>query len=183
MVGGGGSTVAQTVASTLAAGLRRTASHWRILTFGQGLAFLLASSGAASATLALECRISLPAFQNLWIYVALAFHAGVALALRDWGEEGVEEDEVGGKGFAAEVDVGGGGEGRSRSTKAVRWLRGGPSSKSSSSSSTPNCAIPSGGRRGEWGSNFHPNPHPVVVIRDEHDDDDDDDWDCTVCIS
>ena len=54
----------------------------------------------------------------------------------------------------------------------MRWVRGGPSS----SSSTPNREIPSGERRGEGGSNFYPNPHPVVVIRDEHDDDDD--WDC-----
>ena len=66
--------VAQTI-NTLVEGLWHTIAHWRVLAFGQLLSLLLAVTGAASASLNMDCHLSAPTFQSLFVYVALAMHA------------------------------------------------------------------------------------------------------------
>jgi solute carrier family 35 protein F1/2 len=49
-------------------------SHWKILLWGQLLSLLLASAGAAQATLHLSCGLSAPTFTMATIYFVLSFH-------------------------------------------------------------------------------------------------------------
>ena len=49
------------------------ASQWKILVFGQILSFLLACTGAAQATLALDCHLSAPTFTVGLFYFGLSF--------------------------------------------------------------------------------------------------------------
>ena len=51
-----------------------TKTGWKVLILGQSLSFLLASSGAAQATLHLKCNLSAPTFASAFIYLALSFH-------------------------------------------------------------------------------------------------------------
>jgi solute carrier family 35 protein F1/2 len=48
-------------------------SHWKIIAFGQVLSFLLACTGAAQATLALDCKLSAPTFSVGLYYFGLSF--------------------------------------------------------------------------------------------------------------
>jgi solute carrier family 35 protein F1/2 len=47
-------------------------NHWKILLFGQALSLLLASAGAAQATLHLDCGLSAPTFTMTMIYFGLS---------------------------------------------------------------------------------------------------------------
>eukprot|EP00550_Attheya_septentrionalis_P001517 CAMPEP_0198290738 /NCGR_PEP_ID=MMETSP1449-20131203/8497_1 /TAXON_ID=420275 /ORGANISM="Attheya septentrionalis, Strain CCMP2084" /LENGTH=507 /DNA_ID=CAMNT_0043989283 /DNA_START=103 /DNA_END=1626 /DNA_ORIENTATION=- len=62
------------VGSFLVTGVVHTFEHKRILLAGQLLSFLLSVTGAASATLHMNCNLSAPAFQSLLLYVLLSFH-------------------------------------------------------------------------------------------------------------
>jgi len=46
--------------------------NWKVLVLGQGLSFLLASAGAAQATLHLRCGLSAPNFTTSLVYLGLA---------------------------------------------------------------------------------------------------------------
>jgi solute carrier family 35 protein F1/2 len=49
-------------------------ADWKILVFGQALSFLLAASGAAQATLALDCNLSAPIFEIGLCYAVLSLN-------------------------------------------------------------------------------------------------------------
>lgn len=49
-------------------------SHWKILLGGQILSFLLATAGAAQATLHMNCGLSAPTFTMSLVYFFLSFH-------------------------------------------------------------------------------------------------------------
>lgn len=83
-------------------------SHWKILMWGQVLSLLLASAGAAQATLHLSCGLSAPTFTMATIYFVLSFHLILVVwrtkkqrKLRDSGVDAIfhtagdnEEEEV-----------------------------------------------------------------------------------------
>lgn len=62
-------------------GLLCTSTGWKVLLFGQFLSFLLASGGAAQATLHLQCKLSAPTFTSSIIYFILSLH-GILLYQR-----------------------------------------------------------------------------------------------------
>jgi solute carrier family 35 protein F1/2 len=62
-----------TAGGCLAGAVFRVRSQWKILAAGQVLSFLLACSGAAQATLALDCHLSAPTFTVGLFYLGLAF--------------------------------------------------------------------------------------------------------------
>lgn len=55
-------------------GLLCTSTGWKVLFFGQALSFLLASGGAAQATLHLQCNLSAPTFTSSIIYLLLSLN-------------------------------------------------------------------------------------------------------------
>ena len=54
--------------------LQHLKNHWKVLLLGQVLSFLLASAGAAQATLHLECGLNAPTFTMSVVYFFLSFH-------------------------------------------------------------------------------------------------------------
>lgn len=60
-------------AKALQHGLRHVFANWKILVFGQCLSFFLAASGAAQATLVLDCSLSAPTFTVGLCYFVLSF--------------------------------------------------------------------------------------------------------------
>lgn len=50
----------------------RLRKDWKVIALGQGLSFLLASGGAAQATLHLDCGLSAPAFTMALVYLGLS---------------------------------------------------------------------------------------------------------------
>ena len=46
-------------------------AKWKIVVAGQLLSFLLACSGAAQATLHLDCHLTAPTFAVMWVYLGL----------------------------------------------------------------------------------------------------------------
>ena len=67
-------------------GLHKTANHWQILLFGQGLSLTLAGIGATSSELYLKCSLSAPTLLLSIMYLLLSFHF-VAQIIRHYYKE------------------------------------------------------------------------------------------------
>ena len=75
----------------------RLRTNWKIILLGQGLSFLLASAGAAQATLHLSCGLSAPTFTMALVYLGLSILHLPILFWRKWrrqrwhvGEDGIQ---------------------------------------------------------------------------------------------
>jgi len=71
------------ISSQLRQGASHIASEWRVLLLGQLLSLLLTGSGAATATLHINCRFTAPAFQSLFLYKLLNIHL-IRLIMKEW---------------------------------------------------------------------------------------------------
>ena len=58
-------------------------SHWKILAFGQFISLMMASAGAAQATLHFDCNLSAPLFCSGIFFVLLSLHLIPVYARRD----------------------------------------------------------------------------------------------------
>ena len=78
----GGSTIANSVVSTVVDGIHHTIAHWKVLLFGQFISFCLALSGAASEELNAACDVSIPLTQTTVVGVVLMFLG--AIRMKGW---------------------------------------------------------------------------------------------------
>eukprot|EP00985_Skeletonema_marinoi_P005872 scaffold2557_cov139-Skeletonema_marinoi.AAC.5 len=89
--------ISQTVTSTIVDGLVHTASHWRVILLGQGVALVLAVAGAANEILSMECTVSAPSTYNFFTYSIIAIFGAFALKreekLSKADEINIEEQE------------------------------------------------------------------------------------------
>ena len=72
LAGGGGGSLAATAVGTIAAGVRQSIAHWKVLLFGQGVALAFALAGAASEELNGVCGVSIPLSQTSVVAVFLS---------------------------------------------------------------------------------------------------------------
>ncbi|EJK56884.1 hypothetical protein THAOC_23138, partial [Thalassiosira oceanica] len=72
LAGGGGGSLAVSAVGTIAAGVRQSIAHWRVLLFGQGIALSFALAGAASEELNGVCGVSIPLSQTSVVAVFLS---------------------------------------------------------------------------------------------------------------
>mmetsp|Transcript_33839 Transcript_33839/g.77341 ORF Transcript_33839/g.77341 Transcript_33839/m.77341 type:complete len:490 (+) Transcript_33839:84-1553(+) len=72
LAGGGGGSLAVSAVGTIAAGVRQSIAHWRVLLFGQGIALSFALAGAASEELNGVCGVSIPLSQTSLVAVFLS---------------------------------------------------------------------------------------------------------------
>jgi len=74
------------VLSYLSLGHVKFASNWRTLLFGQALSLALAVGGSCSATLFIDCEISVPMFQNSLMYSMLIVYL-VKISIRQYTDK------------------------------------------------------------------------------------------------
>ena len=84
-IGSGDSTVAsiaRTVVSTINDGIVNTVAHWKVLLFGQCVAFVLAVAGGTNEVLHFECKVNAPSTYNTFGYSLIAIW-GCCMLRRD----------------------------------------------------------------------------------------------------
>ena len=69
-----GSSIAAHTLSSLKEGLSNTSSHFKLLLFGQFISFTMASLWTSQSTLYFRCKLSAPAFSNIWVYLIVSIH-------------------------------------------------------------------------------------------------------------
>jgi len=65
---------ASSVSTTVAIGIARAASNWKILLFGQAVSLSVFAIGATASELVYMCDLNAPVFQFSWMYFMLLFH-------------------------------------------------------------------------------------------------------------